>query len=324
MEKGEEAVQNEDYEEAITYYAEAVELKSDKEEPESYLSQVENMQAGLTDLDNGYFEDAEAYFNEILEEDEYLILEEEANKQLKKVEEQNTLASEIDETYDKAETLHEEMNYQEALNVIEETLEKDLSHASIEEQKDKLEALQEDIEEDQSNKEEVQETMDQAIAYIEEEEYKKAKELLDNNDLGEYMTQDEGKEFAALSDQIKSQVPSLSAKEIKSGEHDGDYVKMGGPVTDVYDVRELEGFRLKISEDAQKPSEDEWRNFQGEIDVLFDENFDAEELEGISLRDEVYFYGNVRGEVDMTDRYGQEYTTGVVNLEEVDEVIVEK
>lgn len=227
-------------------------------------------------------------------------------------------------TYNKMEDKHTVHNYTYNSDTNEMDFEESLEVDDIEESIDEWTDQKNDFhfeEENQDNKDEVQETMDQAIDYIEEEEYKKAKELVDDHDLSEYMTQEEGKEFAALSDQIKSQVPSLSAKEIKSGEHDGEYVKIGGSVTDVYDVRELEGFRLKIAEDAQKPSDDEWRTFQGEIDVLFEENFDIEEIEGISNRDDVYFYGNVRGEVDMTDRYGQEYTTGVVNLEEIDEVI---
>lgn len=324
MDNGEEAIKNEDYVGAVTYYEEAVENKSKKEEPASYLFQVKNMQTGLTDFDNGDFEDAKAHFNDILEEDdEYLILENEANTQLDKIEEQKDLADELDHTYAKAADKKDEENYQDALNVIEETFKKDLSHDSIRDKKDELKALKEDVEEDKSKKDKVQETLDKAKTNIEHGKYGHAKDLVENHELGEYMDEEESEQFAQLSQQIEDQIPSLSAKEIKSGKHDGDYVKMGGPIRETYDIHGLEGFRLEISENAQKPSEDEWRDFQGTIDVLFEDSFDPGELEGISIHDEIYFYGYVRGEIETNDRYGREYTTGAVNLEEVDEVIVD-
>lgn len=321
MEKGEAAIQDEDYYEAIEHYSKASDLKPKEEEAKSYLFQSEHMSEGLSHLNYGDFDDALSSFEKVLEKDEYLILEEEANKQIELIEELKSLVEAIEDTQEKAGEMYENAQYEDALNVIENTLSRDLSHNSIQEEKEDLESLKDSIESDQSKKDKVQETLDSIYTYLDNNNYRKAKKLVENHNLSEYMTQEEGQEFAALAQRIESQIPSLSAEDIISGDYNGSLVKMGGQIVDVYDVRELEGFRLDIFKDALNPKEGQWEGYDGQIDVLFDDDFDIEELEGISNRDHVYFYGEVRGEVDMTGRYGQEYTTGVVTLEEVIKVV---
>lgn len=313
MEKGKEGIQDKNYAEAIESFEKAKNEKQDDEKVNSLLTQSEMMESGILNFNAREFEEASEDFNSILEmNDEYLILKEDAEKQLAEIDKKQKLIKELDDSYEKARELKDAGDYEGALKVIEKELDKDLSHGSLDESKEELEGLKKEIND-------VNTALKDAQGLLEEEEYKEGMDLIDetlnkNEVYGEKMH-----EFDKVYAKLQSNIPSPDPYKINNFE--GEYIYLGGVVSQVMKdendrLEELMIYLYKDPNPAKKDQSSAYPNMHVSINTSDKDVVD--ELEGIESNDQIYFYGFGEGEYTYKNMYDKERTAKGATLEKVD------
>ncbi|HLR72863.1 MAG TPA: hypothetical protein VK073_01500 [Pseudogracilibacillus sp.] len=181
MENGINSVKNEDYKEAVDFFQEALEEKEDDDEASTYLEQTELFIDGTGLMDDADLDEATSLFEEIIHtEDGLSELEDVANEKLNEIAEMKELYEETEDALDKAETENDEGNYKESLEEIHNALDADLSHNYFKELKKDLEALKEDVEENQKLKKQAEQTLENAKQLESDEKYEAAISKIDS------------------------------------------------------------------------------------------------------------------------------------------------
>lgn len=313
MEKGKEAIQDKNYAKAIESFEKAKDEQEDDEKVNSFLTQSEMMESGILNFNVREFEEASDDFNNILEmNDEYLILKEDAEKQLVEIDKKKALIEELDNSHEKARELKDAGDYEGALTVIDKELDKDLSHESLDENKEELEDLEKEIND-------IEAAYDNIKELIKEEKYKDGMDLIDET-LNQYDVYGEKMyEFDKLHAEISSNIPSPDPYSLSK--YKDDYVYLGGVVSQVMkdenDVpNQLMIYLYKEPNPAKKEQSSAYGNMLVSIDTN-DENV-IDKIEGIESNDKIYFDGYAKGKQSYKNMHDKELTAESATLEKVD------
>lgn len=183
MEKGEEAINNEDYEEAVMFFEKAVDEREDDKKAKSYLKQSDKMVSGLSSFKDGDFNHAKEDFYVILNEDEEeAILHKQAEEEINEIEEIEDTYEEVTKSYEDAKEYLNDEEYKKALTLIDQFLNKNLSHAYLSKSKENLRELKETVQDEQTKmqdlRNEAKETYDEAENLGNDENYDKALSII--------------------------------------------------------------------------------------------------------------------------------------------------
>lgn len=210
MDEGMESIENENFEEAADYFKLALDEKEDDEEATSLLKETELYVDGEDALMDGNLDEANVLFDSIGKEEESLSeLKESADQKLEEIENLKKKEEKIDKDLEEAKEKGETGNYEEALSILKEGLEEDLSHDYFQEKEEDLESLKESMSEYKGVKEEASKSINEAEEIQEEEDFEEALSIIEQ-------ALEEDYEHLGLSDS-KEKLIELK-KDIKSKE----------------------------------------------------------------------------------------------------------
>lgn len=180
MDNGIDSIGNENYEEAADFFQEALDEKEDDDKANTYLEQTKSLIDGIDFMSDGDLEEATKSFEEIEESGDGLSdIEEVANEKLDGIDNLESLYTDMEDALNKAEEKSEEGEYQDTLEIIEEALDNDLSHAYLEDIEEKLSTLKSDTDANKEVKKKVDKAYDKAKELEKEEKYDDATTEID-------------------------------------------------------------------------------------------------------------------------------------------------
>src|SRR5699024_3512094 len=123
MDNGDESIKNEEFEKATDFFEEAIEEKDEDDKASTYLKQTKSLNEGVEAMEEDDFEEATASFEDIEEFDDGLseILDIADEKQVE-IEKLETLHADMEDVFSEAEEKHDEGEYQDAIEKVEEAL----------------------------------------------------------------------------------------------------------------------------------------------------------------------------------------------------------
>lgn len=146
IENGMNALEEKEYNEAVPFFEAALEEKPDDKTASQYLSQTANMINGLIALDEGTLHEAKTFFRDVEKVEEgTATLKADAKEALHMMEELEENYTNLENVLKDAEKLKEKKEYKDALAKIDEALEEDFSHASIQPFEDDFKKLHTDV-----------------------------------------------------------------------------------------------------------------------------------------------------------------------------------
>lgn len=182
MDSGKEAIKAAEYEDAISSFERALEEKADDKVATAHLDQTTVFTDGVALFHEGELESSTDKFNEVLQfEEGSSNLHSEAKKQLTDIEKIEDMHDEVGNSIKKAKEFGDKGKFKEALALIDETLENDLTHASLSSGKENLESLQTEVKAIKKTYDNAKKAFKEAEKLSNDKAYKEALVLLDES-----------------------------------------------------------------------------------------------------------------------------------------------
>lgn len=142
MQNGHDAIEKEEYAEAEGFFQQALEKKKNDETAMTLLKQVQYFQLAQSRLDEGKLDPANDALEKVIStENGSDVLVERATTMQDEVKELKANAETVEESYKLAKEQFDNEKYNDAIKMIEETLEQDLSHPVFASVKQKFDSL---------------------------------------------------------------------------------------------------------------------------------------------------------------------------------------
>lgn len=146
MENGKTAIDNEEYEKALSFFEQALEEKPDDQVAKTFFDQTRNTIAAAKLFNDGNFDEAIQALNEVLEHDDgSAVLLERAKKQLTEIKEIKIAYNDLDKLLKDVKELGDKKEYDQALSLINKALDNNFNHNSLDPLKQNLTKQQTDF-----------------------------------------------------------------------------------------------------------------------------------------------------------------------------------
>lgn len=164
MLNGDKAIEEEEYEKAITYFEEALTEKENDKVGSNKLEKTKQIVSGLQQLNDSNFDEATSIFQNLLNDNDAKFLHDKVEYQLELTQELEQAYQALNSFLDDIEKLEEKGKYEEALSMIDNVLEEDFSHPSIASLKKAIKSKKTDLTEEQSELETTLELANKTIS----------------------------------------------------------------------------------------------------------------------------------------------------------------
>lgn len=147
MDNGKNTIEEMKYDEAVAHFEVALEAKKDDDKAIDYLVQTEIMIRGIDAFAKGELDEAKDEFTKVgMVEDASTFLQDEAAKQLEEIKTLEKAFTDLEAQFNKAKKLSEKKDYEQAMVLLEDSLELDESNPYMDTLKADMQTLQTDLE----------------------------------------------------------------------------------------------------------------------------------------------------------------------------------